>query len=34
MAMLGIETDVERVDQPLQAAVKLFLDGVRPRKGE
>jgi AcrR family transcriptional regulator len=31
MAMLGIETDPEQVDQRVQAAVKLFLDGVRPR---
>jgi TetR/AcrR family transcriptional regulator, mexJK operon transcriptional repressor len=31
MAMLGIETDPEHVDQRVQAAVKLFLDGVRPR---
>ena len=27
MAMLGIETDPEQVDQRVQAAVKLFLDG-------
>jgi AcrR family transcriptional regulator len=33
MAMLGIETDPEQVDQRVQAAVKLFLDGVRPREG-
>jgi TetR/AcrR family transcriptional repressor of mexJK operon len=31
MAMLGIETDPEQVDQRVQAAVKLFLDGVRSR---
>jgi AcrR family transcriptional regulator len=31
MAMLGIETDPEHVDQRVQAAVRLFLDGVRPR---
>jgi TetR/AcrR family transcriptional regulator, mexJK operon transcriptional repressor len=31
MAMLGIETDPEQVDQRVQAAVKLFLNGVRPR---
>jgi TetR/AcrR family transcriptional regulator, mexJK operon transcriptional repressor len=31
MAMLGIETDPEQVDLRVQAAVKLFLDGVRPR---
>jgi TetR/AcrR family transcriptional regulator, mexJK operon transcriptional repressor len=31
MAMLSIETDPEQVDQRVQAAVKLFLDGVRPR---
>lgn len=31
MAMLGIETDAEQVDQRLKAAVKLFLNGVRPR---
>ncbi len=31
MAMLGIETDSEQIDQRVQAAVKLFLDGVRPR---
>jgi hypothetical protein len=30
MAMLGIETDPEQVDQRMQAAVKLFLNGVRP----
>jgi hypothetical protein len=28
--MLGIETDPEQVDQRMQAAVKLFLNGVRP----
>jgi hypothetical protein len=33
MAMLGIETDPEQVDQRVQAAVRLFLDGVRPRAG-
>jgi TetR/AcrR family transcriptional regulator, mexJK operon transcriptional repressor len=33
MAMLGIETDPEQVDQRVQAAVKLFLNGVRPRAG-
>jgi TetR/AcrR family transcriptional regulator, mexJK operon transcriptional repressor len=32
MAMLGIETAPEQIDQRVQAAVKLFLDGVRPRK--
>jgi TetR/AcrR family transcriptional repressor of mexJK operon len=32
MAMLGIETDPDQVDQRVQAAVKLFLNGVRPRK--
>jgi TetR/AcrR family transcriptional regulator, mexJK operon transcriptional repressor len=31
MAMLGIETDPDQVDQRVQAAVKLFLNGVRPR---
>jgi AcrR family transcriptional regulator len=31
MAMLGIETDPEQVDQRVQAAVRLFLNGVRPR---
>jgi TetR/AcrR family transcriptional regulator, mexJK operon transcriptional repressor len=31
MAMLGIETDPAQVDQRVQAAVRLFLDGVRPR---
>jgi TetR/AcrR family transcriptional regulator, mexJK operon transcriptional repressor len=31
MAMLGIETDAEHIDQRLKAAVKLFLNGVRPR---
>jgi TetR/AcrR family transcriptional repressor of mexJK operon len=30
MAMLGIETDPEQVDQRVQAAVKLFLNGMRP----
>jgi TetR/AcrR family transcriptional repressor of mexJK operon len=34
MAMLGIETDPAQVDQRVQAAVKLFLNGVRPRKRE
>jgi TetR/AcrR family transcriptional regulator, mexJK operon transcriptional repressor len=34
MAMLGIETDPEQVDQRVQAAVKLFLDGVRLRGKE
>jgi TetR/AcrR family transcriptional regulator, mexJK operon transcriptional repressor len=32
MAMLGIETDPEQIDQRVQAAVKLFLNGVRPRQ--
>src|ERR1700722_4643025 len=31
MAMLGIETDPDQVDQRVQAAVKLFLNGVRSR---
>jgi TetR/AcrR family transcriptional repressor of mexJK operon len=30
MAMLGIETDPEQVDQRVQAAVRLFLNGMRP----
>ena len=32
MAMLGIETAPEQIDQRVQAAVRLFLDGVRPRR--
>jgi len=31
LAMLGIETDAEQIDQRLKAAVRLFLSGVRPR---
>ncbi len=34
MAMLGIETDAEQIDERLKAAVKLFLSGVRPRAKE
>jgi TetR/AcrR family transcriptional repressor of mexJK operon len=34
MAMLGIETDADQMDQRLKAAVKLFLNGVRPRPKE
>jgi TetR/AcrR family transcriptional regulator, mexJK operon transcriptional repressor len=34
LAMLGIETDPHQIDQRVQAAVKLFLDGVRPRSNE
>lgn len=29
LAMLGIDTDPEQVDQRIRAAVRLFLDGVR-----
>ena len=31
LAMLGIETDPAQVDHRIQAAVRLFLDGVRAR---
>jgi TetR/AcrR family transcriptional repressor of mexJK operon len=31
LAMLGIETDPAQIDQRVRAAVKLFLNGVRPR---
>ncbi len=34
LAMLGIETDPDQIDQRVQAAVKLFLNGVRPRSNE
>jgi AcrR family transcriptional regulator len=34
LAMLGIETDPAQIDQRVQAAVKLFLNGVRPRSNE
>jgi TetR/AcrR family transcriptional repressor of mexJK operon len=34
LAMLGIETDPDQIDQRVKAAVKLFLDGVRPRSNE
>jgi AcrR family transcriptional regulator len=34
VAMLGIETDPAQIDQRVQAAVKLFLNGVRPRSNE
>jgi TetR/AcrR family transcriptional repressor of mexJK operon len=34
LAMLGIETDPNQIDQRVRAAVKLFLDGVRPRSNE
>lgn len=32
LAMLGIETDPEQIDQRLRAAVALFLNGVVPRR--
>jgi TetR/AcrR family transcriptional regulator, mexJK operon transcriptional repressor len=34
LAMLGIETDPGQIDQRVRAAVKLFLNGVRPRANE
>ena len=34
LAMLGIETDPEQIDQRVRAAVNLFLNGVRPRSNE
>jgi TetR/AcrR family transcriptional repressor of mexJK operon len=34
LAMLGIETGPAHIDQRVQAAVKLFLNGVRPRSNE
>jgi TetR/AcrR family transcriptional regulator, mexJK operon transcriptional repressor len=34
LAMLGIETDPAQIDQRVQAAVELFLNGVRPRSNE
>jgi hypothetical protein len=34
LSMFGIETDPAQIDQRVQAAVKLFLNGIRPRSNE